>query len=77
MNTMMLDLNDWICLIKCLVDAIILDVLTALGYIARWMVGFYAMDECGIDAMLYAYMYASVYESFRCNIEHVFNEIKT
>ena len=51
----MLGLNDWICLIKCLIDA------TALWcaccpwiYIARCMVGFYAMDECGIDAMLIA-----------------------
>ena len=54
-NTMMLGLNDWICWIKCLVDATTLwCICYPWIYIARWTVGFYAMDECGIDATLIA-----------------------
>ena len=54
-NTKMLGLNDWLCLIKCLIDATALWCVCCLWiYIARWIVGFYAMNECGIDAMLIA-----------------------
>ena len=65
-DTMMLCLSDWICLIDamvlcyCLVDVTILwytcclwiYVCVCVCVCVRWIVGFYAIDECEIYAML-------------------------